>query len=35
MAVMSKSLSAMLEVNRLIHPDMLLEIEADAIITDD
>ncbi len=27
--------TAMLEVNRLIHPDMLLEIEADAIITDD
>jgi enamine deaminase RidA (YjgF/YER057c/UK114 family) len=27
--------TAMLEVTRLIHPDMLLEIEADAIIADD
>ncbi len=27
--------TAMLEVKRLIHPDMLLEIEADAIIADD
>lgn len=27
--------TSMLEVTRLIHPDMLLEIEADAIVADD